>query len=100
MAQQYSPNTMFPETRASSDAAAAAAVAAGRIVVEPRRKYTQVGSAKSVSKKTGGNSGKCGRRYQSYMRGHGGGQISSEERVRREEQSKISRENQKAKYIR
>jgi hypothetical protein len=100
MAQQYPPNTMLPETRTASDAAAEAAMAKGINVLEPRRKYVEVGSSKSVNKKTGGNSGKTGRRYMSQVRGHGGGQISAEEKARRAEQSARSKENQKPKYIR
>lgn len=100
MAQQYPPNVMLPETRAASDAAVAAAKMAGIHVLEPRRKYIEVGSAKSSGKKAGGNSGKVGRRYRTYLRGHQGGQISSEEKLLREEQRKYSKENQKPKYVR
>jgi hypothetical protein len=84
---------MYPETRTSSDAHANPALAI-------KLKYIDVGSAKNMSKKVGGNSGKTGRKHRCKERGHAGGQISTEEKRRREEQSRVSRENQVPKYYR
>lgn len=44
-------------------------------------------SVKGTKSKTSGNSGKTGRRYRAYVRGHQGGQIPHEEKARREKQS-------------
>jgi hypothetical protein len=99
MAQMYSQNTMPPETRAASDRVHAEAVAAGYSAHKLRRKYVEAGVAPAFHKKSGGNSGNTGRAYRAYMRGHQGGQISSEEKRRREEESRHSRENQKPKYV-
>lgn len=54
-----------------------------------RRKYTHH-SVKGTKSKTSGNSGKTGRRFRAYMRGHGGGQIPNEEKTRREAQSRAA----------
>jgi hypothetical protein len=52
-----------------------------------RRKYL-FHQIKSTRPKTSGNSGKTGKKYRSYVRGHQGGQVPSEEKARREAQSR------------
>ena len=52
-----------------------------------RAKYMRASEQKSGRAKTSGNSGKTGRKYRSYLRGHSGGQISAEEKARRTAQS-------------
>lgn len=61
-----------------------------------RRKYVEVGTAKSVAKKTGGNSGGVGRRARALKRGHGGGQETTEMRAERERQSREARSRRAA----
>lgn len=51
-----------------------------------RAKYMRW-AVKGTRAKPSGNSGKCGRAWRAYQRGHGGGQISSEEKARRAVQS-------------
>lgn len=66
MAQQYPTNTMYPETRAASDRESDP-----KKRIKLRLKYIQVGSSKSVSRKSN-NSGKAGRKFRAEQRGHGG----------------------------
>lgn len=51
-----------------------------------RAKYRVRPATKGTRPKTSGNSGKCGRKYRSHMRGHGGGQVCAEEKARRDAQ--------------
>lgn len=100
MAQQHGVNTLAPETVACSEAAAAQAIAKGRCIPALKGKYTNVGQSKKTRDKGGGNSGNVGRRWRRKQRGYAGGQVSNEEKIRREAQSKFSRENQKPKVMR
>ena len=51
-----------------------------------RAKYMRY-AVKGTKGKASGNSGNVGRRANARARGHGGGQISGEEKIRRERQS-------------
>lgn len=82
MAQQYAPNTMPPETRISSDAHHNP-----KIAIRLKLKYIQVGSAKTASKRVGGNSGKTGKKFRSEQRFHGGGKPTPEQKAASEAQS-------------
>lgn len=95
-----SQNTLLPETKAASDAAIASAEARGICVLEPKPKYRVASLVKKTRDKGGGNSGNAGRKWRRKQRGHAGGQISSEEKQRREEQSRNARANQKPKIAR
>lgn len=53
-----------------------------------KRKYREVGVAKSVKTKTSGNSGGVGRKARAEKRGHGGGQETAEMKLARERQSR------------
>ena len=81
MAQQYPTNTMYPETRAASDAASDP-----KKRIKLRLKYTQVGSSKGVSRKSN-NSGKTGKRFRCEQRGHSGGKAPLEQMQARAAQS-------------
>lgn len=52
-----------------------------------RLKYTQGVPVKSTRRKANGNSGSCGRAWRRKQRMHGGGQVSTEEKLRRSAQS-------------
>lgn len=52
-----------------------------------KRKYTQGVPAKSTKRKASGNSGQCGRAWRRKQRMHGGGQVSTEEKLLRAAQS-------------
>lgn len=82
MAQQYAVNVLLPETRAASDR-----IYNPNTAIKLRRKYIDVGTSKSPSKRTGGNSGKTGKKHRSELRMHGGGKLPIEQMLAREAQS-------------
>lgn len=100
MAENHSVNGLLPETRTASDNAFAAAEAAGIHIPELKGKYLTGGKAKKTRDKGGGNSGQCGRKWRRKQRGYAGGQVSHEEKLRRQEESALSRANQKPKVVR
>jgi hypothetical protein len=65
-----------------------------------KAKYTNPASVKKTRDKGGGNNGSAGRKWRRKMRGHSGGQITPEEKILREAQSKAARANQVPKVIR
>lgn len=53
-----------------------------------RKKYTIGGVVKGTRQKGDGNRGNTGRKARAAKRGHGGGQVTAEQRARSEQQSR------------